>query len=232
MASVVVNDEYLSDIADAIRAKTGTQDTYKPSQMADAISSISGGITPTGTIQITQNGTVDVSQYASANVNVPTSEDDPNHLEMGETLFLACGSTGVIGGNPVHQLTGSTAPIARRALYSTNGTVPVYCTYATNTHTIGGYYLIEIPTGVTSATLNIDKSCQYTLQEYLIENGSLSQNGSSSAWIDITANTDVVIPLKQLVSNATHMSLCFRVDSSNTAYSASNMPQSISIDFS
>ena len=71
MASVVVNDEYLTDIADAIRAKKGTQDTYKPSQMAGAISSISGGgITPTGTIQITQNGTVDVTQYASANVNV------------------------------------------------------------------------------------------------------------------------------------------------------------------
>lgn len=75
MASVVVNDEYLSDIADAIRAKTGTQDTYKPSQMADAISSISGGVTPSGTINITQNGTVDVTSYASANVSVQASSD-------------------------------------------------------------------------------------------------------------------------------------------------------------
>lgn len=43
MSNVLVNDEYLSDIADAIRAKNGSSDTYKPSQMAGAIEDISGG---------------------------------------------------------------------------------------------------------------------------------------------------------------------------------------------
>ena len=76
MATVVVNDTYLSDIADAIRAKNGSSDTYKPSEMADAISAISGGgITPTGTISITENGTVDVTNYASADVSVQASSD-------------------------------------------------------------------------------------------------------------------------------------------------------------
>lgn len=73
MSKVMVTESYLDDIADAIRAKKGTQDTYTPAEMADAIESISGGgITPTGTISITENGTVDVTQYASAEVNVPS----------------------------------------------------------------------------------------------------------------------------------------------------------------
>lgn len=74
MANVLVDETALQDIADAIRTKNGTQNTYKPGQMADAIEAIpSGGITPTGTINITQNGTTDVTQYASANVAVPNS---------------------------------------------------------------------------------------------------------------------------------------------------------------
>lgn len=49
MANVVINDAHLNDIAAAIRAKNGSTDTYKPSEMAAAISAIentggSGGI--------------------------------------------------------------------------------------------------------------------------------------------------------------------------------------------
>lgn len=46
MANVFVNEESLSDIADSIRGKLGVQTTYKPSEMAAAITSIpSGGST-------------------------------------------------------------------------------------------------------------------------------------------------------------------------------------------
>jgi hypothetical protein len=43
MANVIINDTHLTNIADAIREKTGTSDTYKPGEMAAAISAITTG---------------------------------------------------------------------------------------------------------------------------------------------------------------------------------------------
>ena len=73
MAKVLVTDTHLTDIANAIRDKNGSTDTYKPSEMANAISNIEtggGGITPSGELPITENGSYDVTEYASSNENV------------------------------------------------------------------------------------------------------------------------------------------------------------------
>ena len=43
MAIVTINDEHLTNIAGAIREKNGTQDTYKPMDMAAAIAAIQAG---------------------------------------------------------------------------------------------------------------------------------------------------------------------------------------------
>ncbi len=53
MTKVLVNDSSLMDIADAIREKNGTEETYKPSEMGDAVRSIQSG-----------GGSFNVLQYA------------------------------------------------------------------------------------------------------------------------------------------------------------------------
>lgn len=43
MSNVVINDNHLKDIANAIRSKNGTDIKYKPKEMADAIVNITTG---------------------------------------------------------------------------------------------------------------------------------------------------------------------------------------------
>ena len=68
MANVIINDTYLTNIADAIRSKNGSANAYKPSQMAAAISAIeinSGSGGESGGGSVTYKDTVELRAYAN-----------------------------------------------------------------------------------------------------------------------------------------------------------------------
>lgn len=68
----IIQDKTLTDIANAIRSKTNTTDTMKPTDMPAKINSITTGITPTGSITLTENNLYyDVTNYMSAVAKIP-----------------------------------------------------------------------------------------------------------------------------------------------------------------
>lgn len=85
MAIVTTNNQYYSDIATAIRGK-GVSGSFIPAEMAEAIGNISTGISPIGLVNITANGTYDVTDKASAIVNV-ISPDCPSASEQLNLVF-------------------------------------------------------------------------------------------------------------------------------------------------
>lgn len=68
MSDYKVTDMELTALANAIRAKGGTQANLEWN--AGFISAVNNITVPTGSINITQNGTHDVTNYASANVHI------------------------------------------------------------------------------------------------------------------------------------------------------------------
>ena len=88
-----IQDTTLTDIADAIRSKTGKTASMTPAEMVDEIESISGGGSSTLIDKtITANGTYSASDdsadgYSSVTVNVPTGGGASSWTKVAETSY-------------------------------------------------------------------------------------------------------------------------------------------------
>ena len=106
MARYLIEDTTLTDIANNIRSFTDSNELLSPTNMISDLSEANehintqtnlinhiqsaligkasggSGITPTGEIEITENGTYDVTEYASAIVNVAGGSAEPDFRDL------------------------------------------------------------------------------------------------------------------------------------------------------
>lgn len=90
--NVIIDDRNLTNIADAIRNKTGSSDTYKPSEMATAINSITtgsgGSTTKIGQIGFGYTECSASGQSVRNQVDFSVRMDNPPNLQIKNWKML------------------------------------------------------------------------------------------------------------------------------------------------
>lgn len=126
MAYRKVDESSLTQVANAIRNKAGTSAKLNfPTGFANAIAAIptgGGGITPTGTITITENGMHYVANYENANVALPEVEQATPSISVSSSGLITASVTQEAGVVPAGTETATKQLTTQSAKTVTPGT--------------------------------------------------------------------------------------------------------------
>lgn len=187
MANVLVQESSLHNIAEAIRYKNGTENTYKPSEMANAIREISGGgseptISP---LSVTANGTytapTGVDGYSPVTVNVSGGGSTLGTKTITENGTYNASSDSLDGYSSVTVNVsggGSLPPKILGSYYKDNDCIiEVY----------GNHVKVESIKNKTGPVLNLRQ---------------LGTNLNNTTWFSILANSVVTITYSNVINNS------------------------------
>lgn len=198
--AILISESILEDVASAIKTKKGysSSTTIKPYNFASEISSITsgGGITPSGSINISTNGTYDVTNYASAIVavsggsggessyTISITNSDSSHQTIEPSLNNNTSFSSVIYSSDSIQVNPSTISLRLRA--NTGYNEGTFIVDNTNTNssvvnlTAANHTISTTPATVRDSTYIMNASVTVTFIEDTIYGGGKydTTNGS------------------------------------------------------
>lgn len=215
MANVLINENTMTDIADAIREKLGVSDTYKPAEMPDAIASISGGgnlptafapivLSDEGTVlfmsnpknggfDISTRGYVDGVEYGSPLIITPELDN--------KTLVVTAAGEGFESSSDTVQL--QYVPHPKLMVATTNGTEFAYSADGVN------WTKVSLPeTGIYYATISRDNKI------------FISKQGAKTAYLyDLSQLESIMLPNAYNTYAGCYGKGLFVISCANTSYS-------------
>lgn len=192
-----ISDQYLTDIADAIRSKNGSSDTYTPPQMAIAINNLDTGGGGGASNYVTGTFTVGDSSGKTESVNIPyTGSGYPlagivhveggvyNNTETGQADWYSSFKRYSVGffsfvksittSAPTYDTSGTQNSATVSDIYKNSTTSAT--TYSRSSSMSTSFFSTTIPAGGSSGIMCVRLSSSTTLA-YKITGGTTSTYG-------------------------------------------------------
>lgn len=208
MAKVLITEDYLSDIGDAIRGKLGGSNHYTPGQMASAINSIPTVAPTLISKSIVANGTYDAEDdnadgYDSVSVNVPNSYSAQDEGKVVSSGALVAQESQSVSQNGTYNTTLKNqvvVSVPNTYEVSDNGKVVVNQALTDQTSKSINTNGTHDTTANNSVVVDVPNSYAAADEGKVVSNGSLVSQGSRTITENGTYDTRLISELTANIS--------------------------------